>query len=323
MFKTFAALDLAASVVTGNSFAGHKVMRAGGVLFIAAEGGSGINIRFKTIMKEKYQIETPMPFFWIEESPMLLGNAPGVAKLTNVAKAASEEMQRDFAVPLVLIIVDTLIAVAGFKEGGENDNAQGQQIMTILSGIAKQVGSVIMAIDHFGKDTERGGRGGSAKEACGDFILANLGDRNIDGAKSKTRMAVRKQKDGKDGFEIPFDVKEIEIGQDYDGDPVTTVIIEWQKPQREMPRRTSKRWTALNAALDVALSDHGKEVQHRGRTLTAVSRANLLDAFKGAYRGNPDHVRSAFHKALADAGEAIVSFEVQGDQFFARKEEAF
>ena len=37
-FKTFIAIDLAGSVMTGGSFAGHPVKRTGGVLLMAAEG---------------------------------------------------------------------------------------------------------------------------------------------------------------------------------------------------------------------------------------------------------------------------------------------
>jgi RecA-family ATPase len=35
--KTFGALDLAASVITGEPFAGRRVVRRGGVLFVAPE----------------------------------------------------------------------------------------------------------------------------------------------------------------------------------------------------------------------------------------------------------------------------------------------
>jgi RecA-family ATPase len=40
MHKSFTMLDLGTSVVTGNSFAGHRVVRRGGVLVFAAEGAS-------------------------------------------------------------------------------------------------------------------------------------------------------------------------------------------------------------------------------------------------------------------------------------------
>jgi hypothetical protein len=45
--KTFVALDLATAVMTGRSFAGRRVMRRGGVLFLPAEGAFEIPIRLK------------------------------------------------------------------------------------------------------------------------------------------------------------------------------------------------------------------------------------------------------------------------------------
>ena len=46
-YKTFVAIDLAASVMTKTPFAGRAVNRQGGVLFIAAEGQAQVRIRIK------------------------------------------------------------------------------------------------------------------------------------------------------------------------------------------------------------------------------------------------------------------------------------
>jgi hypothetical protein len=51
--KTFAMLDLAASIMTGTPFAGREVNRRGGVLFIAAEGANEIPIRLQGVVEQK------------------------------------------------------------------------------------------------------------------------------------------------------------------------------------------------------------------------------------------------------------------------------
>ena len=51
--KTFAAMDLAASVMTGTHFAGRQIERRGGVLFVAAEGASEIPIRLQGVVEQK------------------------------------------------------------------------------------------------------------------------------------------------------------------------------------------------------------------------------------------------------------------------------
>ena len=55
-------------------------------------------------------------------------------------------------------------------------------------------------------------------------------------------MAVRKQRDGLSGFEIPFTPQVVELGLDEDGDPITAIVLSWGKQQREpMKRRVSRR----------------------------------------------------------------------------------
>ena len=77
--KTFLALDLAGSVMTGARFAGHRVKRPGGVLFVAAEAAGDIPIRLAALVDHKLAGErqgdllrpTPtqvarLPFAWID-----------------------------------------------------------------------------------------------------------------------------------------------------------------------------------------------------------------------------------------------------------------
>ncbi|MGU3664205.1 AAA family ATPase [Methylobacterium sp. A49B] len=84
--KTFIALDLSGCVMTGEPFAGRKVMRRGGVLFIAHEGAFEIPIRLKGLVEgkaagtaimqaaagERPVDPNDMPFAWIEECPRLV-----------------------------------------------------------------------------------------------------------------------------------------------------------------------------------------------------------------------------------------------------------
>jgi hypothetical protein len=49
--KTFVAVDLAASVMTGRQFAGRLVVRTGGVLFVAAEGANEIPMRLRGVVE--------------------------------------------------------------------------------------------------------------------------------------------------------------------------------------------------------------------------------------------------------------------------------
>ena len=55
--KTFGGSDLAVSVMTGSEFAGHEVLRTGGVLWLAAEGETEIDARVRAVVLGKFEPE--------------------------------------------------------------------------------------------------------------------------------------------------------------------------------------------------------------------------------------------------------------------------
>src|SRR5262245_33914783 len=76
-----------------------------------------------------------------------------------------------------------------------------------------------------------GTRGAGAKESSGDVILACLGDKQVSGSVTNTRLAVRKHRGGKQGQEFPFQLRMVEAPEkDEDGDPITTMVVDWLPP---------------------------------------------------------------------------------------------
>jgi hypothetical protein len=132
--KTFVALDLAVAVMAGGSFAGRRVVRRGGVLFLAAEGAFEIPIRLKGLFSSRKAGDgvARLPFVWAEQCPRLLDN-DALARLDALAKEASERMASDWQLPLALVIIDTMSASAGFKD--ESSSAEGQAAMNVLAGL--------------------------------------------------------------------------------------------------------------------------------------------------------------------------------------------
>jgi hypothetical protein len=134
-FKTFVALDLCSSVMTRSLFAGHAVHRQGGVLFIAAEGQDEVRVRVEGIASEKVAKATPgdtlngakhvdpkrMPFAWAEACPRLTWD-DALAKLRAMVSAAARGMRERFGLPLALIVIDTLLPAAGFKDANDTSD---------------------------------------------------------------------------------------------------------------------------------------------------------------------------------------------------------
>ena len=111
-------------------------------------------------------------------------------------------MQEQFGLPLVLIIIDTVIAGSGYsKDGQENDASAGQAVMNTLKEVAKRMHCFVFGVDHFGKAVETGTRGTSAKEGSADVVIAMLGDKSVGGEVTNTRLALRKRRGGANGEE--------------------------------------------------------------------------------------------------------------------------
>lgn len=327
--KTFAVLDLGASVMTGEPFAGRKVLRQGGVLFIAAEGAHEIPIRLRGLVHGKLGPDAPerLPFAWIEECPRLL-DADAVPQLVAVAKLAAEHMAETFGLPLALIVVDTVAAGAGFMD--ENSAAEAQRVMNALEAISHKTGAFVLGVDHFGKAVETGTRGSSAKEAAADVVLAMLATRDEAGSISNTRMAIRKVRGGRCGYEIPYSLDVVTVGETYDREPITTCIVNWQTDRTSgaVVAAVKERWpTSLKVfrqALTAAMDENGIRSWPFGSTGAehrAVPVERVRDAFYLTYPADgedgvkrADAKRQAFGRALKAAlGRSLVaSIELQG-----------
>ncbi len=211
-FKTFVAIDLAVAVMSGQPFIGFPVKRRGGVLFIAAEGQQEVAIRLQAAVEAKCgpAKDQHAPFAWSETCPRLLDKSAN-RELAAMAKEAADGLQARFALPLALIVIDTIGRSAGYEQSGdENDAATGFKIMRVMSTLSARTGAFVLGVDHFGKAVETGTRGTSSKEGDVDVVLALLGDKTSGGTVTDTRLCARKRRSGANGEEFPFRVKTVD-----------------------------------------------------------------------------------------------------------------
>jgi hypothetical protein len=240
-FKTTIALDLSVCVMADLPFAGrYPVKRHGAVLYFALEGEGMLQARLAAIAGHR-GVTGMLPFAWRGDCPPLTDKSAADV-LCRFAAQAVADMDRKFGLPVVLTWVDTLITAAGYATSGDdNDTAAAQKVMTTLLTISKRTGALVVGVEHFGKVVETGTRGSSAKEGAADTVIALLADRELSGGVKNTRLAVRKQRDGISGFEVPFTAQLIETGVDDDGDPITAPVIDWQATQQTT--QNDDRWT--------------------------------------------------------------------------------
>jgi hypothetical protein len=162
---------------------------------------------------------------------------------------------------------------------------------------------------------EVGTRGTSAKEGAADFVLALLGDREQSGNISNLRMAVRKLRGGSTGAETTFRLRELKLGEDRDGDPITTCVVDWAESSAIPPPKVkSGGWApslaTLRRALIAVLAEHGQEVRPSpdGAALRAADREVLRAEFYRIYATDGESQeqqkaakRKAFNRNLNDA----------------------
>lgn len=339
MFKTFCALDISAHAIMGWEWTGEPVYRQCGVLCIAKEGSSSIPMRLAALVENiidprlegepKQKIDTRrLPFTWTSNCPTLLGTGDPLPILRGTAKQAHERFMDKHGLPLGLIWIDTMSAAGGFED--EKDNAEAAQLMGVLGNLSDATGAVVMGIDHLGKNVDAGARGGSAKEANSDFVLALLGTKDLAGNVSDTRMSLRKVREGPTGKEFPFVPKIVDMGEDRHGYPLTSVVINWNATRVEPAQRRSARTNSvqiLNEALEAATNLHGKMVTPAGETgqVKAVARMHLVKTFEATYKPgknlSDNTKREALRRALGLAGGLIREEVIDGVAYLWRADD--
>jgi hypothetical protein len=218
--KTFEVLDVAHAVATGRSILGRKV-RKGKVLYCALEGAVGFERRVVGILRER----GPAPDLRVYTGELALHKGDNtVVRL--IATATSVRAR--------LIIIDTLSR--SMPGADENSAIDMTEMISIIGRIIRETGAHVLVVHHTGKDDSKGSRGHSSLKAAADI--------EIEIAKSGPGghvLRLTKVKDGRSDLEYPFTLREIDLGTDDDGDPITTcVVVEGeQRPSGEKAAKPS------------------------------------------------------------------------------------
>lgn len=151
--KTFVGADLTAAVIVGGDFAGKPVRRKGGVLWLAAEGETEIEMRVHAAIAARGGDATKrQPFARQAGLVPCLTEEEALERLKFLAMAAAEHTRKNFNCELALIVIDTLSAAAGFDD--ENSASETQKVMNMLAALARETQTLVLLIDHFGKVVE-------------------------------------------------------------------------------------------------------------------------------------------------------------------------
>jgi hypothetical protein len=297
--KSFLALDLALSVATGRRFLGRDV-QAGGVVYVAAEGGRGFKKRV-VAYRQRHGIPDDASFALIPANVDLCTEH-------HETDALIEEIQLLVELQLLeeirLVVIDTLArAMSG---GNENDSLDMGRLIKNADRIREATGANVMFVHHSGKDKDRKTRGHSSFYGALDTGIEVA----VSEATGARRAVLMKQKDSEDGIELHFRLDVVTVAYGGDGAGITSCVIEAAEPEsaaREDQDRT-RRLTGVTAlvldALRKAVADHGAAppaCEHIPPGVKAVSPELWRKYFyQTRTTESPDANRVAFKRAVTE-----------------------
>ena len=230
--KTFSSLDLACHVALGWPWFGRKT-RQGAVVYIAAEGGLGIEERL-TAFRYHHGVEPDAPLYVV----------PVAIDLCKTKKDVAELLREIKPLDPALVVIDTLSrAMAGGNENSPDDMGA---FVTNCDLIRQETGAHLLVIHHTGKDEGRGTRGHSLLAAAADTLIEVSKD-EVSGLVTAT---VKKQRDRASGDVLVFKLEPVDIGMDEDEDTITSCVV---VPSDEQAPKRVKLTGPAKIALDLLI----------------------------------------------------------------------
>lgn len=229
--KSFFALYLARAIAQDRRVFGKRVHQTN-VVFLALEGVTGFENRLRAQIITTNEADG---FFYIAQPINLFSD-----------KGAQEDVIQ--AVGLTgagLLVIDTLNRA--LADGSENDPADMGRFIQSIDAIRAATGCHVMIIHHCGKDQGRGMRGHSSLLGAADVVLEVA--KGTAAGQPRT-VIVPKAKDDPDGSQFGFFLDVLEMGEDQDGDPITTCVVRECDDENAPKIKKGKISGAAKLALD-------------------------------------------------------------------------
>lgn len=205
--KTFYVLDQVVAVCRGADWRGNKV-KQGRAVYICAEGAAGFQKRLEAYADHHGVALGDIDMGVITDVPSFMDKAD--------IKALGLQLKKHGKIDI--LVVDTYARV--MVGGNENDAKDVGLAIAHCELLHRLTGAMVLLVHHSGKDASRGARGSGALRAAADLEVEVVQTRAC-------RVAtVTKMKDGEDGKEYPFKLNTVVLGQDEDGDDITSCVVE-------------------------------------------------------------------------------------------------
>lgn len=212
--KSFFAIDLGCHIAGSRDWRERRV-EGGAVIYLAAEGQQGMK---KRLLAARRHLDLAA------DTPLIL--YPGVVNMRNAPEDIDllvtwcrALMAERLDCRVTTVVIDTLNrSMAG---GDENNSVDMGGFIANCGRVAGALDCLMLVVHHSGKDASAGLRGHSSLHAAADAEFAV--EKITDGVHQATLI---KSKDGEDGLRFGFNLRQVEVGTDIAGDPITTCVVD-------------------------------------------------------------------------------------------------
>jgi len=233
--KTFFCQDMLWHVAANEPWLGNKV-KGGPVLYLQTEGGQSWQARIAAL-RQKYPEHKNVKFA-VRPMPINLFNSEeDLQQVKNIL----DEMANKFG-PVRVLAIDT-ISRATQGQLDENSNTDAAQFIANLDRLKQETGVHVMLVGHSGK-IRNGLRGASAFKAAADTEI----ELTLDEDNGVRTAVTTKQRDMETGRTFNFVLKAETMGEDDDGDPITTCTIR-EATKEEVAAKDKKEIKGANQLL--------------------------------------------------------------------------
>lgn len=263
--KSLLTIDQALSIADGSDWFGYRTV-ACPITYVMLEGEGGLRSRIEAWEQKN----GPVPEnFKVVMQPFHFTARRDVDDLAAVLPSGG------------VVYIDTLNRAAPTSD--ENSSKEMGEILEAMKRLQALTQGLVVIVHHTGKDTTRGMRGHSSLHAALDAAI------EVERTDRGRSWRIAKVKDGKDGTTVNFALKVHVLGQDADGEDMTSCTVEPDSSAIFIPKAPS-----------------GK---NQKAALGTIKRALFASSKSGQAGCSPQTQCMTFDDAIAEVASTLLALD--------------